>query len=398
MKAAPDNASAHFQLGIAADRTGDKGRAEDEFREAVRLRPNLLPAQRILASIAVRKSDFDLLDQTAEAILRYYPALPDGYDLRAMVESAHNHPDKAEADLAKAIEVAPHNSMGYAKMGEWNLSHKKLAEAQKMFEQALQYDPNAQQALEGLVSAYMQQKQLNQALARVTAQISKSPDNSSYYQILANLQADNKDWAGAQNSLNKAIQLDKKNATAYLALAQIETSQKAYDQAAATYQSSIENNPNDARAYIMLGSLENDRGNWQKAEALYQKAMQVQPDSAVAANNLAFLMLQRGGNVDMAVSLAQTARRGMPDSPNTADTLAWAYYQKGSYRLAIGLLEDAIKKAPENAMMQYHLGMAYQKVNDTARARMHLQKALQIDPKSTMASDAQKALTSLDKS
>ncbi len=232
----------------------------------------------------------------------------------------------------------------------------------------------------------------------MTAQIAQSPNNSSYYQILANLQADNKDWTGAQNSLSKAIQLNKSNVSAYLALAQIETSQKSVDKAAATYQSAIETNPNDPRAYILLGSLENDRGNWEKAEALYQKALQVQPDSAVAANNLAFLMMQRGGNVDMAVSLAQTARRGMPDSPNTADTLAWAYYLKGSYRLAIGLLEDAVKKAPDNAMMQYHLGMAYQKVNDPARARMHLEKALQIDPKSTLASDAQKALTSLNKS
>ncbi len=50
---------------------------------------------------------------------------------------------------------------------------------------------------------------------------------------------------------------------------------------------------------------------------------------------LASVMLQSGGNLDVALSLAQTARRGMPDSPNVADTLGWIYYQKGAYRSAV---------------------------------------------------------------
>ena len=53
----------------------------------------------------------------------------------------------------------------------------------------------------------------------------------------------------------------------------------------------------------------------------------------MAANNLAYLMLENGENVDVALTMAQTARRAMPDSPNSADTLAWAYYYKGTYGL-----------------------------------------------------------------
>jgi Tfp pilus assembly protein PilF len=82
----------------------------------------------------------------------------------------------------------------------------------------------------------------------------------------------------------------------------------------------------------------------------------------------------------------------MADSPNSADTLAWAYYQKGSYRLAIDLLEEAVKKAPDNPTYQYHLGMAYQGANDKAQAKAHLERALQIDPKYAHADDIRKAL------
>jgi hypothetical protein len=55
----------------------------------------------------------------------------------------------------------------------------------------------------------------------------------------------------------------------------------------------------------------------------------------LAENNLAYPMLEHGGNTDVARSLAQTARQKLPDSPDVADTLAWAYYKKGVNKLAI---------------------------------------------------------------
>ena len=120
--------------------------------------------------------------------------------------------------------------------------------------------------------------------------------------------------------------------------------------------------PNNAGALAILGTLEESRGNGSKAEDYYKKALAIQPAQPIAANNLAYRMLENGGNVDVALSLAQTARRGMPNSPSTADTLAWAYYSKGTYGFARDLLEEAIKTAPNNATIQYHLGMVYAKL------------------------------------
>jgi tetratricopeptide (TPR) repeat protein len=146
---------------------------------------------------------------------------------------------------------------------------------------------------------------------------------------------------------------------------------------------------------VLYASLEDKRGNWQKAQELYQKALQVQPENPLAANNLAYLMLEHGGNVDVALSLAQVARSALPDLPATAGTLAWAYYQKGAFALAIGLLEDAIKKAPQNPTYHYHLGLAYQKSNNREKAKSHLEHALQINPNYPHASEIRKALSEL---
>jgi predicted Zn-dependent protease len=108
-------------------------------------------------------------------------------------------------------------------------------------------------------------------------------------------------------------------------------------------------------------------------------------------------MLDHGGNVDVALSLAQTARQKMPDQPAIADTLAWAYYRKGAYQAAIDLLEDAIKKAPQDPDIQYHLGLAYKSVNDGARAKSHLERVLQLNPKYPQADQVRQALSELGK-
>ena len=121
---------------------------------------------------------------------------------------------------------------------------------------------------------------------------------------------------------------------------------------------------------------------------MYQQALGISPDQPLASNNLAYVMLQQGGNVDVAMGLAQTARRGMPDSPNAADTLGWAYYQKGVYQSAINQFQEALRLGekrgePEDADLHYHLGLAYEKDNKTALARQQLEKAVKIDPITT---------------
>ena len=130
---------------------------------------------------------------------------------------------------------------------------------------------------------------------------------------------------------------------------------------------------------------------------MYQQALNVSPDHPLASNNLAYVILQQGGNVDVAMGMAQTARRGMPDSPNAADTLGWAYYQKGIYQSAIGQFQEALRLrekigAPDDADLHYHLGLAYQKTNQNSLARQQLEKAVKLSPNNN---DARKALSEL---
>jgi Flp pilus assembly protein TadD len=63
----------------------------------------------------------------------------------------------------------------------------------------------------------------------------------------------------------------------------------------------------------------------------------------------------------------------------------------------VELLEEATKKTPTDPTFQYHLGLAYQGVHDRDRARMHLQRALQLDPRSEHAAEIQQTLKKLER-
>jgi len=401
LKNDPDNAIAHYHLGLAFSQLGDLARAEAEWREAVRLNPDSIEAHRALAACAIRKRDMDGLQQSADEIIRLQPASPDGYALSAIANINRKQFERAEADANRAVQVAPQSPVGYIQVGNLRLTQRQFPEAQKAYEQALERDPKDSDALNGLMSTYLVQKQVDKAVETANAQIAKVPDSSAFYDLLGTVLLDfKKDPNGAEAAFKKACELDRNNADALIKLGRVQVQKGATDEAIATYQRSLKDNPSEPTLYILLGELYESKRDWENAKQAYRKALDLKPDDPTASNNLAYVMIETGGNVDVALSLAQTARRGLPDSPNAADTLGWAFYQKGAYRSAIDLFQEAIRlagksKLPDDPTFYYHLGLAYQKNDQPALARQQFERVLKIAPDYSAAADVRKALSQL---
>ena len=166
-------------------------------------------------------------------------------------------------------------------------------------------------------------------------------------------------------------------------------------QALALFRKAAQEHPEDVQIHILLGELLESEKDWDGAKASYQKALEIQPENAVASNNLASVILQEGGNIDVALAMAQTARRGMPDSADAADKLGWAYYKKGAFGNAIDLFKEAVKKNPDDPSFHYHLGLAYQQAGNQALAKEQLQKVLKISPNFSEAENVKRALSEL---
>jgi tetratricopeptide (TPR) repeat protein len=396
-----DNGIAHYQLGIAFSQMGDLARARGEWQDAVRLRPDMVEADRALASVALRNHDMPALEQSATQIIERDPNSPDGYSLRAAANINRKQFDRAAEDVRKAIEVAPQSPIGYTQLGNLQMVQNHFGEAEKSYSQALDRDAGSADALAGLMNAYFADKQPDKAVAAANTQIAKNGNSSAFYDLLGTaLFNEKKDLKGAEAALQRSVALDKNNSDALLKLGQVQVAEGSADAAIATYQNAVKDNPREPSFYILTGELYESKQDWDKAKQSYQKALEISPENPVASNNLAYVMLQTGGNVDVALSLAQTARRADPDNANTADTLGWIFYQKGAYSSAIELFQEALKlaekqKSPDNPTVHYHLGLAYQKIDKPAQAREQLQRVLKINPNYSDAADVKKQLAQL---
>ena len=391
---------AHYHLGAAFSKMGDLEHAAAEWREAIKSNPEMIDAHRALANLAMARQDWPGLERSAAEIIRIQPDAVDGYALRASSLIALRQFPPAEMDARKAIQLAPQAGVGYLQMARLTREQGKFSDSESWFKQSLSREPSSVEALAGLLQLYVLEKQVGKAVAAANTQIALSPNNSMFYGLLGSALKEKKDYTSAETALKKAIELDKHNADAFGLLAAIQKATDDTDAEINTLSEGIKQNPSAADLYILLGGAYEKKHDLEKAKSAYQNALQARRDDPYASNNLAYLLLQTGGNADLALQLARTARRSLPDLSNVADTLGWAFYQKGVYRSAIEMFQEAIKlsaknKEPESAEYHYHLGLAYAKSEQPVLARQHLERVLKIDPKYPDAYDVRKQLAQL---
>ena len=145
----------------------------------------------------------------------------------------------------------------------------------------------------------------------------------------------------------------------------------------------------------MLGSITQAQGKTLDAQTWFEKALKVDPRSAVAANNLAWLYAEQGGDLDEALRLALMAREQLPQRPEVNDTLGWVRYKRGEFSHAVPSFKQSAEKDPQNPVYQYHLGLAYAKAGDVALAREALGKAVQRNVAFNGSANAKALLASL---
>ncbi len=119
----------------------------------------------------------------------------------------------------------------------------------------------------------------------------------------------------------------------------------------------------------MIGVIYELQGKPLEAKKAYEKALALDQRAAVAANNLAWAYAESGENLDLALQLAQTAKSQIPDNAEVSDTLGWIYLKKGLAPLAITAFRQATEQDRSNAVIHYHLGLAYMKDGQRRAAR-----------------------------
>jgi tetratricopeptide (TPR) repeat protein len=243
------------------------------------------------------------------------------------------------------------------------------------------------------------EKDFEAAFAACDDNMARVKDNRRAAAVIHNLKGSlyqgQNDLTSAEDQFKKAIQSDPNYLQAYYALARLYLAGNQEDRAIAQFKAGLEKDPDQTMPHMFLGTIYQAKGDTDLAEQHYRQALEINPEFAPAANNIAYLLVARNGDLNEALSMAQKAKQIRPDDPFISDTLGWVYYQKGLYDNAVSELTFALDKLPENATVKYHLGMVYFKMGEKEKARDHLEAALRLDSSFDGAQEAKETLAKL---
>ena len=203
-----------------------------------------------------------------------------------------------------------------------------------------------------------------------------------------------KDPAAAEKVLRAAIEADPSRNEPYAMLGSIYVNQKRLDEAIREYETLSKKQAKPVGSLTMIGMLLEQQGNVDAAMKRYDDVLALDSRAGVASNNLAWLLADRGQDLDKALQLAQTAVAASPERPEILDTLGWVYYKKDLPTLAIPLFQECVEKSPAVPEYHYHLGLALVKSGDATKGRASLQRALNAKPNAAVSAEIRRALES----
>ncbi len=137
----------------------------------------------------------------------------------------------------------------------------------------------------------------------------------------------------------------------------------------------------DGQFYRAYGEAADMAGQSDKAAEMLKKAIDLDPGNAADAyNDLGFMWVDHGVNLDEAGGLIKKALLMDPGNPAFIDSLGWYYFKKGDIPHALENLKKAASLIqPEDAEVDEHLGDAYAAANDETKALDYWTRSAGID-------------------
>jgi tetratricopeptide (TPR) repeat protein len=308
---------------------------------------------------------------------------PDNYQARlklARVHLANNEPNLAKDVLKKTLEMNPRVLQAGMGLAAVYRQEGKNQLAREQLEKVLEINPDAVPAMEQIVDIMIKEKKPgDKILARIKEQLAKRPQNPLYHVLLGRFYIVSHRPEPARQSLEKALELDPENQQAIFALARLEQLEGSPDAAIARYEGLRKKNPNHPGLAMITASLYEKEGKTDKAAGIYREVLEKNPRSVVAANNLAFYYAEYDPtpeNLREALRLIAPLIERYAHEAVVVDSAAWVYYKMGDYARARDLLLGVKEKLDRVPIGQYHLGMAFLKMNDRRQAKEWLEKSV----------------------
>jgi tetratricopeptide (TPR) repeat protein len=270
--------------------------------------------------------------------------------------------DEGAQSLMLVLRASPEDVRATTLLAEYYETKGDRPQAITQLERLAALNPRLPSVRAKLITLYAETGRIDDAIARARDALADDPRSAMSHQVLGRLFLQKGDLKRATESFNQALALDA----------------------------------NDGPSLLGLGNVYRHAGEIARAEAMYRKALALDPRNAAPYNNLAWLYVSAGRDLNEALRLAEQAQALAPDAPAVLDTLGFVHYKRGEYASAAPLLVKAAASMSANASVQYHLGMTMYRLGRHDEARRALRRSLELDGKLADAAEVRTVLHDLE--
>ena len=428
--AQPAEASDHYQRGLQLLERQLWDPSIVEFREALKLDPELANAH---TAIGIAYSNQDDLDLALEAFSDALEITPESADARFNLGLALRNAgrlDEGLAEIKAAVSRDPESERMRLELGLALQRDGLWAESIEEFREILKRDPTSALAHYWLGIAYQEQKDFQNAIDQFRRAVESDGDLVRARNSLGAVLADSGDMQAAATEFRKAIELQPDDLELRMNLGvalrtvgesaqAVEQFEFVLDRVRQSSQSGVDAQPlpmpSVAEVFHQLAKARQPL-DLAGAVADYEEALAINPQRRVSYYGLGQALKRLAGNARRqrgrrprasapeAESLVEEARQAIghgdiqaarekldeavasaPEYAPARDALGFVLGRQGDLEGSVRELTKSVELDPESAESRYHLGVAlwYQGRRDDAEEQ--LERAVRLDPANPQA-------------
>ena len=345
----PNDSQVYFFLGIILREQDKNDEARKAFEKAHELAPDNTASVEQLVQLDLAKKDVTGAMARVQQLLGKTPNSAVGHFMEAQVQIEMKAWDKAESALQKALEL----------------------------------DPKLSRAYDALISVYVAQGKLDDALGKLEALIAKNPKNAPALMTAAMLYEKRKDFIKARDAYEKLLAVSPDftsglNNLAYLYASEFKELDKANELAKKAHQLQ----PDDASVADTLGWILYKKRDYPRALSLLQESAGKLADNAEVQYHLgmANYMMGRIAPAKEALQRAINSPTDFPDKEECKRRLALLQEGGEAREVSIDQMKKLLEQEPNDPVALQRIGELYEKQSNFAEAAASYEKAVKLNP------------------
>lgn len=264
--------------------------------------------------------------------------------------------------------------------GDALFAQGRIPEAVVEYERALGLDDCELNVLNSLGVCYGHLGQMDKALEFFDRAMQANQDDyMAYYNLGYALMAQGK-LAEARSKLEHSLKLNPDHADTLFQLGRLAQSQGCTAEALDYFSRAAGQKHCPKAVHRLLGESLAAAGRFSEAEEAFKKAVKIKPNDDAALSSLAGLYLDRGANLEIALSLARRARELESGAARHIRVMARALMALDRLEEAAGLLKQAAQDFQADPFLAVQWAQCLAAMGREEEARDELTRALGLEP------------------